>query len=247
MDTVPKKNTWEEAFTVRAYEVDPAGQLTIQSICNYLQEVAGNHAQQLGVAVDQLLKQNLTWVLSRLHIRIERYPFWRETLTIETWPAAVDRFYAIRDYRVTDSKLRPVVAGTSSWMLIDIRNRRPVALPEHITSMHNNSPGRAIDDPFKKLPGPDEAHFSVFFNVRRNDLDMNNHVNNVNYIEWGLESVPENLVVSHRLKSMEISFKAESRFGERIRSVSERFEKSDEVVFHHQLVREADSKELARM
>lgn len=37
-------SVWSENFRIRAYEVDPRAQLTIQFICNYLQEIAGNHA-----------------------------------------------------------------------------------------------------------------------------------------------------------------------------------------------------------
>ena len=76
-----------EDFRVRSYETNVNGVASAQTICNYLQEVAGNHATKLGFGVDQLLKKNLTWMLSRLHVQFFRYPQWREIINIETWPS----------------------------------------------------------------------------------------------------------------------------------------------------------------
>ena len=90
-------------------------------------------------------------------------------------------------------------------MLIDIKKRRPIRMPDFINVLHENSPGRAVEDDFDKLPELQLEQYTKFFNVRQSDLDMNQHVNNVNYIEWGLESVPEDINRTHILSSIEIS------------------------------------------
>ena len=76
---------------MRAYEADERGRASILTVCNYLQEAAGNHAFHLNLAVDQLLKQDLTWVLARLHVRMNSYPRWRDELAITTWPSGANR------------------------------------------------------------------------------------------------------------------------------------------------------------
>lgn len=76
----------KEQFQIRSYEIDPSGKITIQSICNYLQEIASNHAYELVVSVHTLFKQKLTWVLSRLHLQMKEYLRWSEKIIIETWP-----------------------------------------------------------------------------------------------------------------------------------------------------------------
>ena len=50
-------HVWQERFKVRAYEVDSRGFASIQTLCNYFQEAAGNQTETLGLAVDQLAKQ----------------------------------------------------------------------------------------------------------------------------------------------------------------------------------------------
>jgi medium-chain acyl-[acyl-carrier-protein] hydrolase len=238
---------WKEQFKVRAYEVGRDAALTMQFVCNYLQEIAGNHAYELGVAVDHLLKNNITWILSRLHVQMVRYPYWRETVTIKTWPAQVDRLYAIRDFELFDGRERPVGKATSSWMLMDIKSRKPIPITDSIQQIHLNSPGRAIDDVFEKLPVMQEAQNEKLFHVRLSDLDVNQHVNNVNYIEWGLETVPEEIYKFYFLADMEITFRAESNFGDQVVSQSESHKVKDHQIFIHQLTREKDKRELARL
>jgi medium-chain acyl-[acyl-carrier-protein] hydrolase len=238
---------WQEQFKVRAYEVGLDAALTMQSVCNYLQEIAGNHAFNLGVAVDHLLKQNITWVLSRLHVQMSRYPFWRETVTIKTWPAEVHPLYAIRDFELFDVKDRSVGKATSSWMLLDIIKRKPIPITETIQQMHLNSPGRAIDDKFEKLPVMQQVQYEKRFHVRLSDLDVNQHVNNVNYIEWGLETLPEEIYKNYFLSDMEITYRAESNLGDQIIAQSETQEVQKQMFFIHQLTREKDNRELARL
>jgi acyl-ACP thioesterase len=238
---------WEEQFKVRAYEVGMNGALTMQSVCNWLQEIAGNHAFHLGVAVNHLIKKNLTWVLSRLHVQITRYPFWRETVIIQTWPAEVDHLFAVRDFEIYDLKDQLIGKATTSWMLLDIKQRKPVAIPDYIHHMHAENPGRAIADKFDKLPVMQQIQDEKIFHVRLSDLDVNRHVNNVNYIEWGLETIPEEIWQTYLLSDMQITFRAESNYGDRIISQSESQNEDNNKVYIHQLVREENQRELARL
>ena len=128
---------WKEDFKIRAYEAGIDGRVSIQSVCNYLLESASNHAAHMDVSVKKLFKMNLTWVLSRFHVRMYQYPHWPETIRIETWPVHKDSFYAIRDYRLLDAKNNEIGVATSSWMMIDFKARKPVALPDFIDALQN--------------------------------------------------------------------------------------------------------------
>lgn len=77
-------NIHQEKFSIRSSEVNPAGKANLQSICDLLQETAGNHALKLNFDIVDLQKNNLTWVLYRLHLQMRRYPKWREVLTVKT-------------------------------------------------------------------------------------------------------------------------------------------------------------------
>ena len=78
------RNSYRETFTIRASEVSPEGRATLPSICYLLQEVAGNNALELNFDISQLKEKNLTWILHRLHVKMDTFPKWRDTITIET-------------------------------------------------------------------------------------------------------------------------------------------------------------------
>lgn len=91
-----RKLMYEEEFKIRASEVDSSRQASLPAICNLLQEVAGNHAHRLEFDITDLRKRKLTWVLHRLKIVMDRFPDWRETITIRTWPSGGDGLRAHR-------------------------------------------------------------------------------------------------------------------------------------------------------
>lgn len=238
---------FSDMFKVRAYEAGPDGRVNIQSVCNYLQDAASSHAFLMGVAVDRLQEKNLTWVLSRLHIKMDKYPFWMNKIRIDTWPAIKDKYYAIRDFRMFDGKGREIGVASSSWMMIDTIQRRSVALPAFMDEFQNKEAGRALDDPFEKLSEIKNAENEKYFNVRLADLDMNRHVNSVHYLSWGLETVPSEIWKDFKLTDVEINYRNECYYGDRIYSQIEKQIKSDSLVFIHQLFKEKDKKELTRL
>jgi len=231
----------QEKFTVRSYEMDVQGVASVPAICNYLQEVAGNHATELGVAVDHLFKKNMTWVLSRLHIQVFRFPFWREEIKIETWPSGRQRKFATRDFLIFDQKHNILVKATSSWMIIDLKTQKPIVMPEFMDEIRLPDRQRAIDDSFPKMILPKNPNLEQKFDVRLGDLDINQHVNNVKYIEWALESVPLDIWKAKILASLEISFRAETKHGERIIIQTEQ----NEDIFLHRVISEDDQRDLA--
>jgi acyl-ACP thioesterase len=221
--------------------MDAGGKISIQSLCNYLQEMAGLHAAELGVSVTDLFKKNLTWVLSRLHVIIDHYPSWGDYVTIDTWPSGAEGLYAIRDFYIIDSADKMIGRAISSWMIIDLVKKKPIEMPKFVHDLRLTGKERAIEDHFPKLPKISEINFEKQFNVRRSDLDINQHVNNVNYIEWAVESVPGEIYNSKVLKELEINFRAESTYGDRIIAQSQ---VQNDTCFH-KLTRSDDNRELA--
>ena len=123
---------WSESFHVRAYESDKEGYATIAGILNQLQEAAGSHAGMLGLSVVQLLPQGLTWVLSRIIVTMHRYPVYRDRVRLETWPAGVDRFMALRDFELFGSDESLIASVRTQWVMVDLATMRPVALPQNV-------------------------------------------------------------------------------------------------------------------
>ncbi len=236
----------ELRFTVRASEAGPRGVIRLASFLDYFQEAAGEHAALLGVSVIELLKHNLTWVLSRYHIKIDRYPVWGEMVRLRTWPSTRRHLFALREFEAIDAAGTTIARATSSWMVIDTVTKKPVRLADHLGEFPQD-PVRALADDFSALPTPSGTDFERTFFVRRGDLDWNRHANHVVYIEWAAEAAPPDIVSGSRPAEIEVDYRGEARFGDIVSSKVQAAPTSASPAFIHQIIRKKDGLELARL
>lgn len=225
-----------ESFKIRASEVNTNGRATLPAICSLFQEVAGNHALKLNFDISQLHEQNLTWVLHRMDIKMDRFPDWRETITIETWPAAGDALRAYRDYRVLDKSGTQIGCCLSYWMMINLETRRPIRIPEQVLEFRSSENEHVLPVKSNRLKPFEETDEEIKITVRKSDLDMNRHVNNARYVEWMLELYDEEGV--SQINEMDIMFLKESRFGEKLNSMKKL---QNEQTSYHQLINNHES------
>lgn len=237
---------FRKEFTVHTYETDPRGLAKPTALLNYLQDAAGDHAGRLGVSVIDLVRRGMTWVLSRYRVRIHRYPELGERVEVVTWPSAKRGFFAVRDFEAA-SAAGPVLSATSSWMVITLDGRQPVKVEEVVPAGYAIEK-RALDDPFPPLPPLDRAEDGVRFRVESGHLDWNRHVNNAVYVQWALEGVPPEVLMSRRPVDIEVTYKAEALYGDEVVSVSEAVpEPGSEAVFLHQIRNVSTGLELTRL
>lgn len=243
--------SYTERFTVRGYEVDTDGRLKPQCLSDYLQEAAGVHAFRLGVSMETLQAAGVTWVLSRLQLALEHMPCAGTSLDVETWPVGVEGLQFRRDFRVTDDGGRLLARAVSHWVVVDLTTRRVGKIPSFIAGIALDNAETVMDVSRSRLPALEKDDESCRFTARLADMDRNRHVNNVRYMDWVLESVPDSVRGNGVPSRLEMAFKAESLRGD---TVSARIRPGGQagadagrgVLFFHSLVREEDGRELVR-
>ena len=114
----------EETFKVKTYECRPDGNIKIACLMQYLQEVAANHAEQLGFGINKLSEINGYWVLSNLKIQIDKLPRWNDGVTVKTWPSGHTRSIATREFVGRDQDECELFQVSSQWMILDKKSNR---------------------------------------------------------------------------------------------------------------------------
>jgi acyl-ACP thioesterase len=238
---------YHREYTVHTYETDARGLARPVALLNFLQDAAGDHAGRLGLSVLDLVKRNMTWVLSRYHVLVHRYPALGERLEVTTWPSGKHGYFAIRDFEVSDGAGGPVLSATSSWMVIDLDKKQAVKVDE-VVSPRYAVEKRALDDPFASLPVLAVREAEIGFRVETAHLDWNRHVNNAVYVQWALEGVPPEVLMSRRPVAIEVSYRAEALYGDTVISAAQGIaEGGPGAVFLHQILNAATGAELARL
>ncbi|PON36042.1 Acyl-ACP thioesterase [Parasponia andersonii] len=229
--------SYKEKFIVRCYEVGINKTATVETIANLLQEVGCNHAQSVGFSTDgfatttTMRKLHLIWVTARMHIEIYKYPAWSDVVEIETWCQSEGRIGTRRDWILKDYATGQVIGrATSKWVMMnqdtrrlqkvsdDVRDEYLVFCPRELRLAFpgkNNSSLRKIP----KLEDPAE-YLRQGLVPRRADLDMNQHVNNVTYIGWVLESIPQEIIDSHELQTITLDYRRECQHDDLVDSLS---------------------------
>ena len=220
------------AWPVRTYECGPDGAASMASVCNYLQEAASLNAETLAFSKSdfEAAGENISWVLTRLKVRMTRFPRWGETVSILTFPRGGRRIVAYRDFVLTGADGAELGRATSEWMLIDLASRKIVAIPDGVFAAANTVREPVFgEEPFAKLRWDCKAESpdALAFRARRGDIDLNGHVNNVHYVEWLMEGRPDAAGPCHEI---DIVFKSETLAGEEVRVES--VETEPGVYFH---------------
>lgn len=208
-----------EPFEVRSHEVDSTGTVSLPRIADYFQEAAGKNARDLNFDISDLQEKGNTWVLFRLHIKMDSFPERWQKITVNTWPSSGDGVRAFRDYELVDKSGKQLGLGVSQWMVLNMKCRRPVRMPKEITEMGLNVENHVLPvdkDPFKKISDSDSVIISTH-KAGRYDMDMNNHVNNVKYIEWMTGFLPERITKKRRCCEIKIQFHRETQQGRKIK------------------------------
>lgn len=229
--------SYKEKFIVRCYEVGINKTATVETIANLLQEVGCNHAQSVGFSTDgfattlTMRKLNLIWVTARMHIEIYKYPAWGDVVEIETWCQSEGRIGTRRDWILKDYATGEVIGrATSKWVMMNQVTRRLQKVTDEVRDEYliycpktlrlafpeeNNASLKKI----AKLEDPG-VYSKLELVPRRADLDMNQHVNNVTYIGWVLESMPQEVIDNYELKMITLDYRRECQHNDVVDSLT---------------------------
>lgn len=175
---------FSERFRLRISDYNTYDHLTMHSILDLFQDVAGNHADLIGVGFDEMIKQNLIWVLLRTKIVVVKNPKLYDEVIVTTWPKQKGKLDFDREYVITDTDGNILIKGISKWVVVNYQTRR-ISLARNINYTCDIIDEENFSGPFEKLPDFDIADCSMYEEKTTfSDLDHNGHVNNANYARF---------------------------------------------------------------
>ncbi|KAG6548060.1 hypothetical protein Mapa_010494 [Marchantia paleacea] len=198
----------------------------------FMQEVALNHVSLLGIsgtgfgATKGMNENRLIWVITRLHVEVDRYPAWPEAVEIDSWVAKSGKNGMRRDWLLREYSTGHIIAkATSTWALMHEDTRRLAKLPDVVRAeitpvfIERCALDEGIFDRISKL---DDTADYIKLNLTscRNDLDVNKHINNVKYMRWVMESVPPSTLETHDLSTVTLEYRRECQLEDIVESLT---------------------------
>ncbi len=236
---------WTDEYLIASYDVNAGAIASPTTLARFFQETAYNHAYHLEFGYEHLKANNQSWILSRLLVKIERYPQWREKIRVMTWPSGVDGLFAFRDFKILAEDGTTISLATSAWLILDSEKHRPLR-PDSLKALDHLIPSdRALERRPSKLNRLANPIKNPLFPVRYSDIDLYNHVNNVKYIQWIIDSFPPAYHSDLLITEFEINFLSEAKLGDNVSVHTENTGKTPGgQVFLHAVKRESDDREV---
>lgn len=206
------KKYYHYTETVKSYQIDFKKTLRLSSLFSMMQEAAYHHAEILGVGVSDLDKAEYLWVLSRVIIKVDRYPDWNEIIEIKTWPKGIKGLFALRDFKISDQQNNIIAKATTGWLIIDSKSRRPIRAIDAVKAIETADES-AIDEFPDKLPVCDDTTNRNFY-ADYSTIDSNKHVNNTKYVDWITDSIRKERLEKENIKKLQINFNSEMHWGD---------------------------------
>lgn len=181
---------------IRYSETDSAGKLSLEGLLDYFQDCSTFHSEDLGLGVEYLKENKMVWVLSSWQIEIDRLPDLAEKVCIGTFPYDFKGCFGYRNFFMTDEKGNYLAKANTMWTLLDTENFRPLHPTELMLERYVQEEKLPMDTVGRKIAVPADAVAQEEIVVRKQHLDTNNHVNNVQYVRMAMDYLPEGFAIN---------------------------------------------------
>lgn len=199
---------------IASTDCDSFYQATTVHYFDLVQEVSGTHTLTKGCAIPQINEMNLTWMIIRTDMEINRYATWGETLTVYTKPLPADGFYCPRIVWAVDVDGKTLFSAKSLWCVLDLNTHHP-ANPEIVKDWLLLTPEGAFKLPRRIAKPDDEAgRRSVKSAVSWSDCDWNGHMNNIAYLNHITAAIEPEVRNEALISHIDIKWAKEVKFGD---------------------------------
>lgn len=197
---------------IRFSEVDQNGYLTLNRLVDYFQDCCIFHSEDVGLGMSTAEDKNKVWMLLGWQIEIERLPKFTEKVTISTWPYSFVRIKGGRNFTMTDEGGDVIARADSQWVYMNLETGLPERIFDGVGVRFGLGEPLEININKKKLRIPEDCEVKDAFQVRKEHLDTNRHVNNGQYIMMAADLLPENVKI-HQVKA---EYKNQAKLGDTI-------------------------------
>ena len=230
----------EREFNIRYSEMDYHKVLKPSAMLNFLQDLATFAADEGGFGYNETVVHNLGWFLLKYHMEFEDYPKNLENLLIKTEARGYNKLFASRDFELYNTESKALIGRViSQWALVNMSDKSMASPAECFPFMYKVEK-REDDLSFEKIHPLERVDYSEEFKVRYDDIDVNQHVNNMNYIVWAFEALPLEFRKNYKPKTIDMIYKKDIAYGN---SVVSKLKIENETT-HHLLVNKETEEQL---
>ncbi len=189
-------------------DVDYMGEYRIDNILDEFARIATINATEYGFWNDTIAK-TYGWVVAKQSLYLDEPIHYKDVIELST-TFSHSTFVTFPRYYFIHKNNKQIAFGTSIWTLIDIAKRcivAPKRIGIHVPQSENLL---SLDSP-KNIQVDIPLEHIQTRQVLYSDVDTNQHMNNVRYLEWALDLVDYHIHEKYFINELHILYKKEIR------------------------------------
>lgn len=219
----------EHDFKIGFRDINNFSFLSIKGLLGFLEEAGGIHSDLAGYGYNDIEKTKSTWILLAWKAHILKHSKYSEVLTVKTWARSTSKFHTCRDFEVFDVHNELVAIASSKWVFVNTETGKIQRISDDVLAQYAPEEKHVFDIDMEKLVEPSKYIHEYNYNVRRCDIDANNHMHNLYYIDLAFETLPQEVYLSNTFSDIEVMYKKSALLGEELKCLYS-FENDTHVV-----------------
>jgi len=212
-----EKKIYEKEFVLQLKDIDKNNNMRLSSYLNLMQEIGALHSAEFGYSLKDEPVTHKAWIVISWDLDIFRRPAWNEKIKVISWIGKIDKIYHYRDYEMVDSEGNIVAKGIAKWVMVDTVTKRIQKMDENYIKefpvVERDGYNNNIDKINSKV---DVNNLKTIYEykVEKRDVDTNNHMNNIIYLDLALEGLGDEII--DNVSKIQIHYKTECKYNEEI-------------------------------
>ena len=204
-------------YTVGISDISQNTSITNIGILNILEDIACRHSDKTGYGILDIPQTNLSWILLAWKVKILKRVSYGDVLKVNTWSRGTKKFYTYREFEVYDETGALVCIASSKWTLINTVKNSITPITDEIISCYKPEDKSVFENSnIDKIVEPENYDLSFKYTVQRRDIDVNHHMNNINYLNVAYEFLPDDIYFANECNNIEIMYKKGIKLGETV-------------------------------
>lgn len=220
---------YEQKFRIGIREIGLKNEITNYGILSFLEDIATYHSDTCGYGVKDIQSKG-AWLLMDWELEVKNRPPFGENITVKTYAVATEKtsFHCYRNFELYNSNNELFATATSKWVFYNFEIGKITKINSDIIDLFNPE-GVAEESEKKllKLKEPPEFNHMYEYIAKRTDIDINMHMNNLNYLKLTYETIPE-ISYKNELNNLRIMYKNQIKLGEKVKCL---YSKQDDAEF----------------
>ena len=208
---------FEKTYAVENFLCHRNNHLSTRNIAFLMSDIMELNANSYGASAAYHQARNLAWVLTDYEFDIFALPKARSDIIVGTLPYSFKKYFGYRKYQIRDNENTVYLHGRGKFVLIDTVTKKLVQPSETLLNMFTDARREATSLSISKYkPRKEHKLYAVETKVFEAYIDINNHMNNAQYVALAHDFLEKDLVNEAAIKHIKVHYRQEALYNTKL-------------------------------